>query len=149
MNLRLLVLSLLALLFVPATRAEDKIWCAVLLATDAASPKAPPAELKPVLGRLQRVFGYDQFDIVGKATADIKDSTAFSMTPTKTFWMNLQARQASIKEARGGYLLNLQLYQDTRVLVDTVTLIAPGSPLFFRGPMSASGQVIVVLQVQP
>lgn len=149
MSWRALALTLLGLGLLPAARAEDKIWSAVLLATDVKEPKAAPAELKSVAARLQRVFGCNQFEIVGKATADLKDSAMVSMTPTKTFWMNLQARQASIKEARGGYLLNLQLYQDTRVLVDTVALIAPGSPLFFRGPMSSRGQVVIVLQVQP
>ena len=94
------------------------------------------------------MFGYNQFEIVGRDTAAIDDDAKFSLTPTKTFWLNLQARRASSPDARGGYLLNLLLYQNDRALVDTVAVIAPQSPLFFRGPMSARGQVIVVLQVQ-
>lgn len=128
--------------------AGDKIWSAVLLASNSPNPKAAPAELKPVAARLQRVFGYNQFEIVGRATGDLSDDAKLSLTPTKTFWLNLQARRASSPDARGGYLLNLLLYQDDRALVDTVAVIAPASPLFFRGPMSARGQVIVVLQVQ-
>jgi hypothetical protein len=129
--------------------AADKIWSAVLVANNVPNPKPAPVEIKAIAPRLQRVFGYNQFEIVGKDTGDIADGAKASLTPTKTFWLELQARRASIKEARGGYLLNLQLYQDSRALVDTVALIAPHSPLFFRGPLCSRGQVIVVLQVQP
>ncbi len=128
--------------------AADKIWSAVLLATNVANPKPAPTELKPVAARLQRVFGYNQFEIVGRASADLTDDAKLSLTPTKTFWLDLKARRASSPDARGGYLLNLLLFQNDRPLVDTVAVIAPASPLFFRGPMSAHGQVIVVLQVQ-
>jgi hypothetical protein len=142
---------LLVLLFAFALQAQagDKIWSAVLLASNAADPKPVCAELKPVAKRLQRVFGYNQFEVVGHAAAEIDDDARISLTPTKTFWLNLQARRATNPDARGGYLLNLLLYQNDRALVDTVALIAPGSPLFFRGPMSARGQVLIVLQVQP
>jgi len=129
-------------------RAGDKIWSAVLIATNVAKPKDPPAELRSVAGRLQKVFGYNEFDIVGTASAEVDDENEHPLMPTKTFWLNLKARRASVKEARGGYLLNLQLYQEKRALVDTVALIAPDSPLFFRGPMHARGQILIVLQVQ-
>jgi hypothetical protein len=143
-----LIFGLLILANAPG-RAGDKIWSAVLLANNVADPKPAPSELKPVAARLQRIFGCNQFEIVGKDTATVEDASKFSLTPTKTFWLNIQARRASIKEARGGYLLNLELFQDQRPLVDTVALIAPASPLVFRGPMCSKGQVIVVLQVQP
>jgi hypothetical protein len=132
----------------PSARAGDKIWSAVLIATNVAKPKDPPAELRSVAGRLQKVFGYNEFDIVGSASAEVGDEDEHPLMPTKSFWLKLKARRASVKEARGGYLLNLQLYQEKRALVDTVALIAPDSPLFFRGPMHARGQILIVLQVQ-
>lgn len=143
---RVLFLSLA--LFLCGAEAGDKIWSAVLVASNAAKPKPAPAELKAVAARLERIFGYNQFEIVGRATAEIDDDTKLTLAPTKTFWLKLNARRASSPDAKGGYLLNLLLYQDQRALVDTVTLVAPGSPLFFRGPMCSRGQVIVVLQVQ-
>lgn len=129
--------------------AGDKIWSAVLVANTVAKPKPVPDELKPVAGRLERVFGANQFEIVGKASAAITDNGHLSLTPTKTFWLDLQARRASSPDARGGYMLNLLLYQNDRPLVDTIAVIAPASPLFFRGPMCSKGQVLIVLQVQP
>jgi hypothetical protein len=125
-----------------------RIWTAVLLATNTTQPQPLPPELRSVSGRLQRVFGYNQFEIVGRDDAPIEDGAERKLTPSRAFWIDLKARRASVKEARGGYLLNLRLYQNERPLVDTVALIAPESPLFFRGPMSAKGQILIVLQVQ-
>jgi hypothetical protein len=150
MRRRFLALLVCAAAFAPVTlQADDKVWSAVILATNASSPKELPAELRPIAPRLKRVFGYNQFEIVGTDQEALADGIERQLKPTKTFWLNLKARHASIKEARGGYLLNLQLYQEKRALVDTVALIAPGSPLFFRGPMHARGQILVVLQVKP
>ena len=150
MTLRLLALLCCAAALLPSPlHAEDKVWSAVLFATNVSSPKEPPDELKPIAARLKRVFGYNQFEIVGTDQEEVNDGVERQLKPTKTFWLNLKARHASIKEARGGYLLNVQLYQDKRALVDTVALIAPDSPLFFRGPLHAKGQILIVLQVTP
>ena len=150
MTLRLLALLCCAAALLPThLRADDKVWSAVLFATNVSSPKAPPDELKPIAARLKRVFGYNQFEIVGTDQADLADGVERQLKPTKVFWLNLKARHASIKEARGGYLLNVQLYQEKRALVDTVALIAPDSPLFFRGPLHGKGQILMVLQIMP
>ena len=150
MTLRLLALPCCAAALLPSPlHADDKVWSAVLFATNVSSPKEPPDELKPIAARLKRVFGYNQFEIVGTDQEEVNDGVERQLKPTKTFWLNLKARHASIKEARGGYLLNVQLYQDKRALVDTVALIAPDSPLFFRGPLHAKGQILIVLQVTP
>ena len=130
-------------------RAEDRLWSAVIVASNVAQPKDPPAELKPIAARLKRVFGYNQFEIVGTDVKPVGDGAEKTLAPTLSFWMNVKARHASVREARGGYLLNLELYQDKRPLVDTVAMIAPESPLFFRGPMHARGQILIVLQVLP
>jgi len=144
----LLLLLLLAAAVLPA-RGEDRLWSAVLIANNAASPKDPPSELKPVVGRLKRLFGYNQFEVLGNETKSLGDGAEQEFRPGKQFWLKIKARRASAKEARGGYLLNLELYQDKRALVDTVAMIAPESPLFFRGPLHARGQIIIVLQVLP
>jgi hypothetical protein len=128
---------------------KGHIWSAVLIASNAAKPKDPPPELRAIAPRLKRVFGYNQFEICGEDQAPIEDGAERKLTPTRAFWIDLKARRASIKEARGGYLLNLRLYQNEKPIVDTVALIAPESPLFFRGPMHAKGQILIVLQVEP
>jgi hypothetical protein len=128
--------------------AVDKIWSGVVMATNAASPKLPPPELQDFASRLRRTFGYNQFELVGSAIEKIDEEREHWLVPTPNFWFAVKARRATSKEARGGYLLNLQLFQDKRPLVDTEAKLAPGSPLFIRGPQCGKGQLIIVLQVQ-
>jgi hypothetical protein len=126
----------------------DKIWSALVVATNAESPKTAPAELQEFAPRLKRVFGYNQFELAGSAIQEIDDRNESWLVPSKSFWFGLRARRALSKEAQGGYLLSLQLFQDKRPLVDTEVKLAPGSPLFIRGPQYGKGQLIIVLQVQ-
>ena len=97
---------------------------------------------------MKRVFGYNQFELAGSASQKIGDQSESWLLPSKSFWMGMKGRRAVSKEAQGGYLLTLQLFQDTRPLVDTEVKLAPGSPLFIRGPQYGKGQLIIVLQVQ-
>jgi hypothetical protein len=129
--------------------AADKIWSAVVIASNAATPQQAPTQLAPVFERLKRVFGYNQFEILGSTTMSIDDQVERWLVPTEHFWVNVKARRASAKEARGGYLLNLELFHDKRPLVETEAKLAPDSPLVIRGPLHARGQILIVLQVQP
>ncbi len=138
---------------VPVLRAAsalpvDKIWSAVVFATNPAAPKDAPEELREFAPRLKRVFGYSQFQLIGAASEKIDDQTVTWLVPSQSFWLGVKARRAVSKEARGGYLLNLQLFQDKRPLLETEAKLAPGSPLFIRGPQYGQGQLIIVLQVQ-
>ena len=139
---------LLAFTLATSARAEDKIWTAVVLATNAASPKEAPAELRDSLPKLKRVFGYNQFEVIGSATDKIADGSELKLAPTKSFWIQAKARRSTSKEARGGYLLSLQLFQEQRQLVDTETRLAPGSPLFIRGPEYGKGQIVFALMIE-
>ena len=126
----------------------DKIWSAVILATNPAAPKAAPPELVEFAPRLQRIFGYTQFEVIGATTEKIGDKSESWLVPSRNFWLQVKARRIASKEARGGYLLNLQFFQDKRPILESETKLAPGSPLFIRGPQHGNGQVIIVLQVQ-
>ena len=138
----------LALGFGASTHAEDKIWTAVVLATNAASPKEIPKELRASLPKLKRVFGYNQFEVIGSASDKIEDGSQLRLTPTQSFWIQAKARRSTSKEARGGYLLSLQLFNEKRQLVDTETRLAPGSPLFIRGPEYGKGQIVFALVIE-
>lgn len=131
-----------------ATPPPNGVWSALVLATNSPNPKAPPAELEAFAPRMKRVFGYNQFELAGSAAQEIGDQSENWLVPSKTFWMGLKGRRAVSKEAQGGFLLSLQLFQDKRPLVDTEVKLAPGSPLFIRGPQYGKGQLIIVLQVQ-
>jgi hypothetical protein len=132
----------------PLVGKPDHIWSGVILATNPEAPKEPPGELREFAPKLRRVFGYTQFELVGSATEAIDELTENWLVPSPVFSMKVTARRTTSKEARGGYLLNLQLFQEKRPLVDSEVKLAPGSPLFIRGPQYGKGQVIIVLQVQ-
>ncbi len=133
---------------VPAV-PPSQIWSALVLATNAANPKPAPHELQEFVPRMKKVFGYNQFELAGPSVSqEIGDGTESWLVPSKSFWMGLKGRRALAKEAQGGFLLSLQLYQDQRPIVDTEVKLAPGSPLFIRGPQYGKGQLIIVLQVQ-
>ena len=129
-------------------RNQDRIWSGLVYATNASDPKDAPAELREFAPRLKRVFGYNQFQLAGSASNLIDADGESWLVPSKSFSLSVRARPATSKEARGGYLLNLQLFHDQRPLVDTEAKLAPGSPLFIRGPACGKGHVIIVLQVQ-
>lgn len=131
-----------------ASRPQDKIWSGLVYATNVANPKDAPAELREFAPRLKRVFGYNQFQLAGSASNVIDARGESWLVPSKNFSLSVKARRANSKEARGGYLLNLELFQNQRSLVDTEAKLAPGSPLFIRGPACGTGHLIVVLQVQ-
>jgi len=129
--------------------AGDTLWSAVVLATNVAKPKEAPTELREFAPRLKRVFNCNQFEIVGSAAKPIEDRKEIWLVPTANFWFGVTPRRATSVEARGGYLLSLQLFQDKRQIVDSDTRLAPGSPLFIRGPECANGgQFVFVLQVR-
>jgi hypothetical protein len=146
---RLFPLLILLLAFALPVHGDERLWSAVVLASNKARPAAPPDELKPIAARLKRLFGYNQFEIIGSDVKPIEENVELTLTPTRTFWFNLKARHSNVKEVRGGCLLNLELYQDKRTLVDSVAMIAPDSPLVFRGPLHARGQILILLQVLP
>ncbi len=145
---RLLVLLCLAAL-APSAVAGDTLWSAVVLARNVDKPKEAPAELREFAPRLKRVFNCNQFEIVGSASKAIEDRKELWLVPTPNFWFGVTPRRATSVEARGGYLLSLQLFQDKRQIVDSDARLAPGSPLFIRGPECRNGgQFVFVLQVQ-
>lgn len=129
-------------------RAEDRLWSAVVLASNAATPKEPPKELRDSVPKLKQIFGYNQFELIGSASEKIEEKTDLTLMPTQSFWLQARARQTTSKEARGGYLLSLQFYCEKRQLVDTETRLAPASPLFIRGPAYGKGQIVFVLMIQ-
>ena len=129
-------------------QADDKIWSAVVLSSNADKPSDAPAALRTVAERLKRVVGYNQLRILGSATKEIDDQKECWLVPTQHFSLKVKARRANAKAARGGYLINVHLFHDKRQLLETEAMLAPNSPLFIRGPLHARGQLLIVLKVE-
>jgi hypothetical protein len=127
---------------------HDRIWSAVIVATSVERPKEAPSELRGYVPVLKKVFGYNQFEIAGSATEEIDELTDNWLLPSPVFPLSVTARRAVSKEVRGGYVLNMKVFQGKEHVADTEVKLAPGSPLFIRGPLYGKGQIIIALQVQ-
>ena len=127
--------------------AEEKVWSAVVLASNAkkgAKPAPAPPEIAPFAAKLSKCFGYDQFEIIGSATKVMDGKTERWLVPTQNFWVGAVATRE-----HGSYRLNLEFFHDKRRILETVAKLGPESPLFIRGPMCSRGQLIVVFEVKP
>lgn len=122
-----------------------RIWSAVLLASNSSQPKALPPQLQPVAGRLQRVFGYNQYEVYGSASKSWSDNSERWLVPSQNFYLGLQAKRVKNDE----FFVSLELFHDKRRLVTTEARLGPKSPLFIRGPRHPSGHVIVVVMIEP
>src|SRR5688572_28218027 len=128
--------------------AEEKIWSALVLASDpepGKKAKEAPAELAPYARKLTKVFNYTQFEILGSATKAIGGGGQERwLVPSPTFMVGVEAAKEG-----GGYKINLGLFHERRRLVRTQAMLGMQSPLFISGPKHERGQLIVVFEIRP
>jgi hypothetical protein len=127
--------------------AHEKVWSAVVLASNAKKGEHPgevAPELAPFVQKLSKFFGYNQFEVLGSATKTMDGQTERWLVPTQNFWVGAKATREG-----GKYRLNMEFYHDQRLLLETVAMLGPKSPIFIRGPMHPRGQLIVVFEVKP
>jgi hypothetical protein len=132
---------------VASPHPSSKIWSALVLATNSSDPKSVPPQLKEFAPQMKKIFGYNQYQLISNTNKEIVERTPAKLELGKGIWMNLISRRALSKEAKGGCLLNVQLYHEDRSLLESELKLAPASPLFIRGPQYGNGQLIIVLQV--
>lgn len=145
---RLFFSSLFCLFFSVAgarssSAAEDVVWSGLIYATNEKSPAPAPKELAPFGSKLQNVFGYNQFQLLSQHREIMDSQSEHWLIPGNEFNLRVDTQKA-----HGKYLLNLQLYLEKRLLVQTEAKLARQSPLFLRGPLYADGQLIIVLVVE-
>ena len=145
-----IVLSLFLLLFCSLPlRAEETIWSGLIYATNEEKPAEKPApvavEMEKLSGRLKRVFGYKQFHLVSQHRAPIKcDKSKKWLLPGKPFSLAVNSESSGPV----GYKLDLELFQEKRLLVKTGATLKRGSPVLIKGPLCAQGQLIIALAVE-
>ena len=93
---------------------------------------------------LERTFGYNQFELIGQSRKTLRSGEENWLAASKHFSLHVDARGAS----RDGYRLNLQLFQDRQVLLETDASLSKSSPLVIKGPEIGAGQLLLVLVVQ-
>src|ERR1043166_2332255 len=128
----------------PASQAAETVWSGLVMADNVAQPQPIPPELTPIEALMKRFFGYNQFQVIGQSHKTLKTGQEDWLAKSKFFGLHVDARG----ETQGGYVLNLKLYKEKELLLETEAKLSKRSPLVIKGPQVGGGQLLLVLIVQ-
>ena len=128
----------------PALRAAETVWSGLVIADNVSQPQPIPSELTRIEGLLKRFFGYNEFQVIGQSQKTLKTGQEDWLATSKFFGLRVDARG----EIQGGYVLNLKLYKEKELLLETEAKLSKRSPLVIKGPQVGGGQLLLVLVVQ-
>jgi hypothetical protein len=141
-----LLLSLIVALMmaeVASARASQMVWSGLVIANNVAQPDEIPPELNRLEGTLKAWFGYNQFKIIGQSRKALVTGSEDWLAASKYFSLHVDSKG----ETEAGYLLNLKLFQEKSVLLETEAKLGK-KPLVIKGPQVGDGQLLLVLVVQ-
>ena len=114
------------------------------MAENVKDPQPAPSELMRIEGLLKKFFGYNQFQVIGQSQKTLKTGQEDWLATSKFFGLHVDARG----ETKSGYVLNLKLYKEKELLLETETKLSKRSPLVIKGPQVGGGQLLLILVVQ-
>lgn len=129
---------------VVSAHAAHAVWSGLVIAENVPQPAAIPAELTQFEQTLKDLFGYNQFELIGQSSKTLKTGEEDWLAASKYFALHVDARG----ENDAGYTLNLKLYKEKDVLLETDANLSRSSPLVIKGPQVGSGQLLLVLVVK-
>jgi hypothetical protein len=135
---------LLTMTAAPASLAVETVWSGLVMAENVTQPQPIPSELTRIEGLLKRFFGYNEFQVIGQSQKTLKTGQEDWLATSKFFGLHVDARG----ETQGGYVLNLKLYKEKELLLETEAKLSKRSPLVIKGPQVGGGQLLLVLVVQ-
>lgn len=142
------VFSALTALFLAATCATgqgaESVWSGLVMANNVAQPTPIPAELRRLEGTLKQLFGYNQFQVIGQSRQTLTTGEEEWRASSKYFSLHVDSKTGS----KGNYTLNLQLFQEQKLLLETEAKLTKRSPLAIRGPQVGDGQLVLLLVVE-
>jgi hypothetical protein len=128
----------------PGLEGAETVWSGLVIAENVPQPTAVPPELTRIEGSLKRFFGYNQFQVIGQSQKALATGHEDWLATSKFFALRVDARS----ESESRYLLNLKLYKEKELLLETDAKLSKRSPLVIKGPQVGSGQLLLVLVVQ-
>src|SRR5438094_4590360 len=105
----------LTLAATPAPQGAESVWSGLVIAENIAQPKPIPPELTRIEGSLKKFFGYNQFQVIGQSQKTLKTGQEDWLATSKFFGLHVDARG----ENDLGYVLNLKLYKEKELLLET------------------------------
>src|ERR1051325_8565582 len=144
--LRPLLIAVVVMLAVGAVSAHaaHAVWSGLVIAENVPQPAAIPPELTKFEQTLKDLFGYNQFEVIGQSNKTLKTGEEDWLAVSKYFSLQCDARG----ESDAGYNLNLKLYKEKDVMLETDANLSRSSPLVIKGPQVGSGQLLLVLVVK-
>ena len=125
-------------------QAAHIVWSGLVIAQNVPQPAPIPPELTTLESTLKELFGYNQFELIGQSTKTLKTGEEDWLANSKYFGLHVDARG----ENEAGYTLDLKLYKENDVLLETEANLSKSSPLVIKGPQVGSGQLLLVLAVK-
>ena len=138
------LLLFFAFALVLSTAAADTVWSGLVIAENVKQPQPIPPELVGIERPLKRLFGYNQFQVIGQSRKALQTGQEDWLATSKFFGLHVDARG----EGKAGYVLNLKLYKEKELLLETDAKLSKRSPLLIKGPQVGGGQLLLVLVVQ-
>lgn len=135
---------MLAISVVSSAPAAHVVWSGLVIAENVPQPAAIPPELTKFEQTLKDLFGYNQFEVIGQSSKTLRTGEEDWLAASKYFALHVDARG----ENDSGYALNLKLYKEKDVLLETDANLSRSSPLVIKGPQVGSGQLLLVLVVK-
>ena len=125
-------------------QAAETVWSGLVIAENVTQPQAVPPELTRIEASLKKFFGYNQFQVIGQSQKTLKTGQEDWLATSKFFGLHVDAQG----ESKAGYVLNLKLYKEKELLLETDAKLSKRSPLVIKGPQVGSGQLLLVLVIQ-
>ncbi len=122
----------------------ETVWSGLVMATNVPQPEVMPVELTRLQDTLKNVFGYNQFKVIGQSQKTVKTGDEDWLASSKYFSLHVDSKGAT----SAGYQLNLELFKEKQLLLETEAKLSKRSPLVIRGPQIGDGQLLLVLVVQ-
>jgi hypothetical protein len=147
MQIRVLLLPAFIALVMNAagsTRASEIVWSGLVIADNVPEPSTTPAELKKFEQTLKELFGYNQFNVIGQSSKTLKTGEENWLASSKYFSLHVDSRG----DTAAGYVLDLKLYKEKELLLETEAKLSKSSPLVIKGPQVGGGQLLLVLVVR-
>ena len=125
-------------------QASQVVWSGLVIANNVAQPDEIPQELNRIEGRLKAWFGYNQFKVIGQSKKTLITGSEDWLASSKYFSLHVDSKS----ETKAGYLVNLKLFQEKNLLLETEAKLSKASPLVIKGPQVGDGQLLLLLVVQ-
>jgi hypothetical protein len=127
-----------------SAQASQTVWSGLVIANNVAQPDPIPAELNRLEETLKELFGYNQFTVIGQSRKTLVTGSEDWLAQSKYFSLHVDSKGGT----DAGYVLNLKLFQEKNLLLETDAKLSKASPLVIKGPQVGDGQLLLLLVVQ-